>query len=232
MKSNTVNMITGINQFLKLLYVLLFIFVLFRVYISASGEPKFTQHAKVPYELSYKQAKALSDAGVPHMITTPPFVIKDGKEVPLTLRNIDGTETKSRYSIDISMLYMPTSLYGMLLLCFKFAKILFIILGIYFLRKILTNTKQKHPFIFNNVQNLRRISYIIFAYATLNWSYQYILTPLLSQRIIPENSHSLWFTMGFNSADIAFVLLGFLVLTIASIFQHGYNMKQELDLTI
>jgi len=232
MKSNTINMITRINQFLKLMYVLLTIFVLFRVGISSLNEPKFLQSVKVPYELSYRQAKALSDAGVPHIATSRPFVIRDGKEVTLNMTNLDGTESRSRYSVDVGMAYAPTTVFGFLRLLYNSAKILFIFLGIYFLRKILTNTKQHHPFVASNVKSLKRISYLIFAYVALNWSYQHLYIPLLSQKIIPENSHSVLFTMGIDSTQVAFILLGFLVLTIASIFRHGYNMKQELDLTI
>ena len=37
---------------------------------------------------------------------------------------------------------------------------------------------------------------------------------------------------GAKTGFLKYILLGFLVMTIASVFQHGYHMKQELDLTI
>jgi len=142
----------------------------------------------------------------------------------------DGSENLSRYSIDIQKVYTINSSNGMLIFFFKFVKILFILLGIYFLRKILSHSKQDHPFAINNIQNLRRISYLIFANVILDWCYKNLFMPYMSQQIIPGNSHSI--RIDIDSTYIAFVLLGFLVLAIASIFQHGYNMKQELDLTI
>ena len=228
MKSNTIKMITRINQFLKLMYVLITTLVLFLAGISLLGQPKLAQSVKVPYKLSNKQAMALSEAGVPNLSTSSRYVVRDGKKVPLHFK--DGTENLSRYSINIQRVYTINSSNGMLLFFFNFAKILFILLGIYLLRKILTNTKQDHPFVFNNVQNLRRISYLIFAYVILDWCYENLFMPYMSQQIIPGNYHSI--SIGIDSTHIALILLGFLVLTIASVFQHGYNMKQELDLTI
>jgi len=126
---------------------------------------------------------------VPHLSPSSIYVERDGKMEPIYFK--DGSENLSRYAVNIHKVYTISSSNGMLIIFFKFAKILFILLGIYFLRKILSNTKQDHPFVFNNVQSLRRISYLIFTYVILDWCYKNLFMPYMSQQIIPGNFHSI-----------------------------------------
>lgn len=199
-------------------------------YVFSFSEMYFSngiQEVDLQRKLTYEQVDALIEAGVP-LINSKPFIIKDGIRETLTFSG--ERETTSRYTVNDTILLHPRSWKALLRLSFGLLYVLFIIYGIYLLKKLLQNTATKTPFIQENVAIIRRLAYLIFFYVFIGWFSRSVITELIKQSI--QEGYSFSLKVGFSSSTFSILILGFLILILASVFERGIELKEEVALTI
>lgn len=219
-----------------LLTVLCWLFIVaFAFFISAylfSSTGKFigdSQKVDMPYQLSHEQVDHLIASGIP-LVNSRRYTLEDGEKKYINLRNSDGSPMKSRYSINNKILLSPFSWQGMINLLCMSIYIVLMVYGLYLLKRILKNTIRYNPFVAENAVLLRRISYLVFAYVTASWLYHNVVSQLIKKSL--DDSYSSSFTVGIDTETVSILLLGCLLLILASVFEYGGEIKQEVDLTI
>lgn len=95
------------------------------------------------------------------------------------------------------------------------------------LRRVLQATVYDAIFTSENISRLKKLAFVVMAFDPLNWIY-YIF--FLSQ--VGSFSAGFRFEIGVLTFQIGFLLTGLLLYVLASIFEEGYRMYEELKLTV
>lgn len=223
-----INRVRTALSFFQVILVLSVMVILFSYFYSLSSMylPNKIQEVVIPYNLSYDQVDLLIETGAP-LENSKPFLYKDGKKTPLLRKDKEQT---SRYSINHKILLSPSSWQGLLSLLFEMIYIAMLVYGIYLLKRLLVNSAEKTPFLRQNVKTIRMLSYLIFGSVVLKWIYHDIIQELIKQSI--DSSYIFTINIGFNSDTFSMLTLGFLILILAYVFEHGVELKEEAALTI
>ena len=172
------------------------------------------------YSLTHDEVDQLINMGLP-LTDSRSYIIRDGKKEVLQFE-----DDKSRYFINNHFLVAPNSWQRFLMILSSIVNISILTYGIFLLRKFLINTKNRGPFLRENVLHIRRIVYLIFFYIFLSWLYNGTIIGLIKNSF--NKSQGIPFTIDFNTQ----IILAFLVLILAAIFEYGVTLKEESELTI
>lgn len=172
------------------------------------------------YSLTHDEVDQLIDTGLP-LTNSRSYIIRDGKKEVLQFE-----DDKSRYFINNHFLVAPNSWQGFLMILSSIVNISILIYGIFLLRKFLINTKNRGPFLRENILYIRRLANLILFVAVVRWFFNGTLTDIIKHSY--DSSQTIGFSFGFSST----FMLGLLVLILAAIFEYGVTLKEESELTI
>lgn len=95
------------------------------------------------------------------------------------------------------------------------------------LRQILRATVYDAIFTADNISRLKKLAFIVMAFDPLKWIYYIIFVSQAG-----SFSAGFSFEIGTLSFQIGYILTGLLLYVLATIFEKGYRMYEELKLTI
>lgn len=95
------------------------------------------------------------------------------------------------------------------------------------LRQVLKATVYDAIFTTENISRLKKLAFIVMAFDPLKWIY-YLVFVSQAGSFSPEFS----FEVGTLSFQIGYILTGLLLYVLATIFEHGFKMYEELKLTV
>ena len=95
------------------------------------------------------------------------------------------------------------------------------------LRQVLKATVYDAIFTAKNIARLKKLAFIVMAFDPLKWIYYIVF---VSQ--VGSFSADLRFEIGVVSFQIGFILTGLLLYVLATVFENGFKMYEELKLTV
>jgi len=95
------------------------------------------------------------------------------------------------------------------------------------LRQVLKNTVYDAIFTSENIARLKKLAFIVMAFDPLKWIYYIVFVNQAG-----SFSAGYRFEIGVISFQIGYILTGLLLYVLASIFEKGFQMYQELKLTV
>jgi len=130
---------------------------------------------------------------------------------------IAGIEGKLLFNVDLTPLLMVVSLSIVL------ATFYLVLAILYNLRKIFRSLQAGEPFGYANFANLRRIGYSVMLLAVVDFG-KSLFNRYLLQQHFSEHGKDYNAKLSFG---IDTILVGLVILVIAEIFRHGYQLKTE-----
>jgi len=113
-------------------------------------------------------------------------------------------------------------------ICITFGLYLF---GLYQLRNLLKATTGEDIFTKENVRRIKTIGILVILIQPLTWLQHHFIFRSFGN-FIPAKSPGIDLQLTFPGPGLDFVWLGLLIFVLASIFEKGYEMYQELKLTV
>src|SRR5688572_21559141 len=130
---------------------------------------------------------------------------------------IAGIEGKLLFNVDLTPLLMVVSLSIVL------ATFYLVLAILYNLRKIFRSLRAVEPFGYANFANLRRIGYSVMLLAVVDFGKSLFNRYLLHQHFSEHGKdYNAKLSFGIDT-----ILVGLVILVIAEIFRHGYQLKTE-----
>lgn len=98
----------------------------------------------------------------------------------------------------------------------------------YLLRRLFKSLTQNNPFIVENAQRLRLISFLIMLIPVTSFAHDAVVNWFLKQNFLLDGSG----IRSHLSIDLKTLFVGLVVLVIAEIFRVGARLKEEQELTV
>lgn len=203
----TVKLIQRVNKalgFFKWLSIIAALLLIVVWTMNSNGNFSWASSVEVPYTLGDSEVEMLKDGGAPLH--------------------------KGTYKINTKVLLGPFTKWGILKLIGNLLSILLVIFGIITIQKLLTNSSKISPFIRENIFLIRRLAYIVIGFATLSWSRE-ILENTIRMSLSYDKSRHL-FEVPMDPSHLYVLVIGFVILVLATVFQNGVELKEESELTI
>lgn len=109
---------------------------------------------------------------------------------------------------------------------FTLLVIALILFGLHKLRGLLRSTVYEGVFTKTNIRRIKTIAFLIMACGPVKWLHQYIITANIGNFIAHKE------IAGQISVFTDFLFAGLFVYALATVFEKGYTMYQELKLTV
>lgn len=166
-------------------------------------------------------------------VTYPPEVSFNipisNSEVEFSSESISEFITISEATVDIESQYIYNQNPGLFVglqffMAFCFCLVLY---GFYQLRMILKTTVYQAVFTKKNIWRLKIMAFIVMAVDPLGWIYRYVFARNFVSFVEQQN-----LTITLGGFEMGYIVYGLLLFTLAAIFESGYEMYQELKLTV